>query len=594
MTASLSKAFQSLITQQEIPMKLCLFIDGLDEFDGLEKELAKVFKDVVLSPHVKVCVSSRPTVPLSDAFASWPHLRLHDLTNPDIRRFIEDRLAHDELMEDLKSKEPIECRNLMEDIADAAQGVFLWVMLVVSSLLNGLSKHDSVFDLQRRLRELPKELDDLYEEMVWRTDGVYAGEASRLYQLIAEATERQDDWKAAELLSLYSLSLAMKQELKIASEITQASPGEAAIMEEAKKMDIKLKTRCGGLLEVQYRALKTRELSPSLKVSYLHRTVRDFLEADKTRDILLKRSGGSDKMAFKPAVAIFKSIVAEMKHLELQQESHHLKDLGLTYARRIDVDERISPEELLSLFDIFSQVAKLYSMIPSAIECSLCRYLQRKLEDEDTSELNTLHMPALDYALMGPIDRQLFITPEMVSLLIEFGADPNRYFGGFTPWQKTLSHLLRNHDQLDKSSLIYWRNLMDMLLKKGADPNATCQGLNRRTYKGVAGKPEVDLGSTWSVSDVIAIIFETRPVAMASLKKIHHRVIQSQKSAEPKDAESFEWNLSKVALMLNCMVQKPRPSLPPTNVRSKPPQTGFISAEKKISSNKCGLCCFQQ
>jgi hypothetical protein len=112
-------------------MKLCLFIDGLDEYDGLEVDIARLFKDVVLSPDVKVCVSSRPHVPFEDAFSTRPQLRLQDLTHRDLTRYVKDRLVHDEMMLALAEQEPRQCQELVLEIADKAQGVFLWVVLVV-------------------------------------------------------------------------------------------------------------------------------------------------------------------------------------------------------------------------------------------------------------------------------------------------------------------------------------------------------------------------------------------------------------------------------------------------------------------------------
>jgi hypothetical protein len=49
-----------LIEQQLIPAKICLFVDGLDEYDGDHTEIADLFQTVVLSQDVKVCLSSRP------------------------------------------------------------------------------------------------------------------------------------------------------------------------------------------------------------------------------------------------------------------------------------------------------------------------------------------------------------------------------------------------------------------------------------------------------------------------------------------------------------------------------------------------------
>ena len=229
-------------------MKLCLFIDGLDEYEGLEVDIAKVFKGIILSPSVKVCVSSRPHVPFEDAFAGYPTVRVQDLTDWDIQLYIQDRLVHDEGMQSLRLREPKACDELIGEIVDSAQGVFLWVILVVTSLINGLSNHDRISDLQMRLKALPRDLDMLYEEMVVKVDGIYAEEGSRLYQLIAEATRRPDDWKEVRLLSLYTLSLALRQDLDISTEIRKPQPDEQAVLEEATRMDILLKTRTGGLL----------------------------------------------------------------------------------------------------------------------------------------------------------------------------------------------------------------------------------------------------------------------------------------------------------------------------------------------------------
>lgn len=154
-------------------MKLCLFIDGLDEYDGLEVDIARLFKGIALSSNVKVCVSSRPHVPFEDAFAMRPRLRLQGLTDKDLSRFIEDRLVHDEMMESLAAQEPEQCQELVRGIAVEAQGVFLWVVLVVRALINGLSQGDGISELQLRLKALPKDLDQLYGLMILKVDDIY-------------------------------------------------------------------------------------------------------------------------------------------------------------------------------------------------------------------------------------------------------------------------------------------------------------------------------------------------------------------------------------------------------------------------------------
>ena len=81
------------------------------------------------------------------------------------------------MMQKPAAKEPAQCQYLIEEIDDAAQGVFLWVELVVNSLLNGLGNHDQIKDLQKRLKALPPGLDKLYDHIVLKIDGIYQDEA---------------------------------------------------------------------------------------------------------------------------------------------------------------------------------------------------------------------------------------------------------------------------------------------------------------------------------------------------------------------------------------------------------------------------------
>jgi hypothetical protein len=52
--------------------------------------------------------------------------------------------------------EPVEAPKLIEEIVTAASGVFLWVKLIVASLLKGLGEHDEISDLQARCGRCPK------------------------------------------------------------------------------------------------------------------------------------------------------------------------------------------------------------------------------------------------------------------------------------------------------------------------------------------------------------------------------------------------------------------------------------------------------
>lgn len=136
--------------------KFCFLIDGLDEYDGDHYDIIDIMQDMVKAPHVKICLSSRPRNCFKDKLGNIPDrkLYLHDLTRQDIELYARAKLPmarksrtleYDSIAHDL----------LVLDIVDRAQGVFLWVYLVVRSLRQGMGNGDSVATLQLRLKELP-------------------------------------------------------------------------------------------------------------------------------------------------------------------------------------------------------------------------------------------------------------------------------------------------------------------------------------------------------------------------------------------------------------------------------------------------------
>lgn len=137
--SQLKTAFRLLIRKcQGRGINLCFFIDGLDEYGGDHDDIAEYFLAFANEPGIKMCLSSRPLVVFEDAFAQYPGLKLQNLTHVDIRRFVEDRLEGHRHMAKLSHTHPEEATKLIREIVTKASGVFLWVKLVVKSLLQGL------------------------------------------------------------------------------------------------------------------------------------------------------------------------------------------------------------------------------------------------------------------------------------------------------------------------------------------------------------------------------------------------------------------------------------------------------------------------
>ncbi|KAL5325671.1 hypothetical protein ACEPPN_006800 [Leptodophora sp. 'Broadleaf-Isolate-01'] len=170
-------------------LKICLFVDWLDEYECPDKNHANItsfFADLAKSPSIKICLSSRPRLVFEDAFRSAPSLRLQDLTSRDITRYVDDKISGHERMADLRRINPEDAESLVQEIVAIASGAFLWVMLVVKSLLNGFTNRDRIADLLERLRALPPDLEGFYEHMLLNhIQPMYRDQASHIFQIIS-------------------------------------------------------------------------------------------------------------------------------------------------------------------------------------------------------------------------------------------------------------------------------------------------------------------------------------------------------------------------------------------------------------------------
>ncbi|KAF6810085.1 hypothetical protein CSOJ01_06497 [Colletotrichum sojae] len=170
----LSAAFGFLTEHPNMPCRILILVDGLDEYIGEKKGLTKFLRAVAESPNIKVCCASRPWPEFQKAFGgSSAQIEMHDLTKDDMRLYVRDELEKDETFQKIKSSQSSQAEALVESISSRAEGVFFWVFLVVKSLLKGLGYKDDPESLQLRVLEFPKDLDKFFKRMIDSIDGVH-------------------------------------------------------------------------------------------------------------------------------------------------------------------------------------------------------------------------------------------------------------------------------------------------------------------------------------------------------------------------------------------------------------------------------------
>ncbi|CAO2649187.1 Nn.00g101360.m01.CDS01 [Neocucurbitaria sp. VM-36] len=274
-------AFKRLVEQKEVPLRMCLLVDGLDEYIGNHDDIAEVFQYAANFDHIKICVSSRPLLAFDRAFKRFPGLVLHDLTFDDIRTFVEVNFAKDDRFLELEVEEPGLGPSLALQVVNKASGVFLWVRLVVHSLLEGIQNFDRGIDLERRLNELPEDLIDLYWHMLDR------------------------------------LAFTELEAPKVKSSIDVISIERQNAL--CKSMAGRIKSRCLGLLEVEnVDGLDQKHR----RVQFLHKSVKDFVETPKMmmriRDCLSKNG------PFEPELVIVRALSIELATVRTRLRPYQL------------------------------------------------------------------------------------------------------------------------------------------------------------------------------------------------------------------------------------------------------------------------------
>ena len=220
--------------------RLCIFIDGLDEFDGDYNILLDLVRNLRQSTKVKFCLSSRPYRAFEDEFGSSAMLKLQDLTEPDIRKYVSDKLDQTPPGALQLAYSSFRLKDTVDTIVEKAEGVFLWVNLAVRDQLEGIRNGDDAEQLRERLELLPEEIEELYCQMVQKIDKVYRKEVAHYLQLVLLIGSP----------SLFGIALAVHKRI---DDIVLVSPDIAVsdIRNHCRSTRARITTTCKGFLEVQ-------------------------------------------------------------------------------------------------------------------------------------------------------------------------------------------------------------------------------------------------------------------------------------------------------------------------------------------------------
>jgi ankyrin repeat protein/energy-coupling factor transporter ATP-binding protein EcfA2 len=263
-----------------------VFIDALDEGDGFSA--AEVFG--LLEKHTRprpdgqramasVCLSSRPDN-FVDHRKQWTTLNLTDFNSKDIEMYTASRLntmanaCADSRYQQLATE-------LVPQIVAKADGVFLWVRLVVDEITTAMERGEDTQYFAFQLSATPTDLWNQFREILLRVNHHHIPDMQRLLQVVLVAERPLSVEELAHVLSLSS-----PEPPQTLQDLRGLGNAEQVYRDTVKR----IRLCCGGLVEVVHtsRCLWiTKELNVGYKlatqVQFIHQSVKDYLNSAEVK-----------------------------------------------------------------------------------------------------------------------------------------------------------------------------------------------------------------------------------------------------------------------------------------------------------------------
>lgn len=267
------RIFVSLSKSRSDSLSFYLLLDALDESDRRDiPEVISLLKEVTTSGvKLKVLVASRPGQIISSRLAgSDYHLILEENNKRDIETMIASRIGF------LRESNRTTFEWIDSYIRPRAQGVFLWVSLILSDIKRLILDDGwSEAELRARVKELPVSLVPYYKRitslLALQEPAIVAEGVKMLYWVVySERPLTVDEFRDAVAITSnlkpfeFSSSVLSNHRLKLLEHVPK-----------------RLMRNCGELVEVKRpieRTVENSDVDPGDIVQLFHETVREFLK----------------------------------------------------------------------------------------------------------------------------------------------------------------------------------------------------------------------------------------------------------------------------------------------------------------------------
>jgi hypothetical protein len=333
--------------------RFCFFLEGLDECDDRDKDhldlVRLLFRLTQNSPDdFKLLVSSREENVFQFRLNYRIRLRLQDHTRNDIEELVKVRL--DPIENGFEDYTQEDIQRLSSAIVNKADGVFMWVAVVLKTIRDELHNAKAISAIEREIDQLPLELLDLYETILSSIKKTNLRKTAHILAILnaivktypmvvsreSEAVTGQLDrtWTQHYHLSCFYFFETFLRD----SEFLQRIPASERVLsrEDAikheKLAEKSINGYCKGLVEIRKNKFLPQGMNAFMVVT--HRSVYEFMESDKCilkEDISRCRDVAVD-FVIKSHVAFF--LATDLRWL--LNEINTMQDLGRN--RYLDLD----------------------------------------------------------------------------------------------------------------------------------------------------------------------------------------------------------------------------------------------------------------
>lgn len=560
--SALLDTLRNISTSTAPDTKFCFFLDGLDEFDGRPADIIDLVDILKNFQNVKTCVSSRPWNEFEDRFGNDSHGKLYmqDFTRNDIHLYVKETLGKNSRFQQLLKEDP-QCPNLVWDIVGEADGVFLWVFLVTRSILDGLTNSDRIKDLQERLNETPKDLQDYFKSILFSTENRYRSQTARIFT-VAVNTEVE--------LPLMAYWVIDQETPKYIFQCPVETPATEILSSRLDNMRRRLKVLSKGLLEAEHTFPESvGNYLLGFPVNFLHRTVRDYLQTPDAQSMLQSRSDatfnadwevcsavGSLAKMTPPAIIIFSEAVSALLHifffhaLKVDQNpllradmASLLEHLQATLGPAVRENEDELSAKLTS-YTSKDPYLKGESLETDIGIISLCVFFgmfnfvsEKCAKQPELCKRIASHIPALTFSMrringlrrvnglansLEPSSEQEYYSRmSMLQYLLAQGVDPNSSYSGVTEWCIILEDLMDDQYIEDDTRLKSFEGFK-LLLRHGADFEQQCTVIKRSgANKKLIQRKACDLLRDWYDADQFGVLEDIVKRRETKKKKNH-------------------------------------------------------------------------